>query len=53
LGVFRKIRFTPAVKSCYEVHALNADAHLPAALLRYLGATGVETSLLLTVYCIE
>jgi len=39
--------------SCYQVHALNADAHLSAALLCTLGATGAETSLLLTAYCIE
>jgi len=32
----------------YQVHALNADAHLSAALLCNLGATGAETSLLLT-----
>jgi len=43
----------PCVTSCYQVHALNPDAHLSAALLWYLGATGAETSLLLTVYCIE
>jgi len=42
--------FTPAVTFCYEVHA---DAHLSAALLCYLGATGSETSLLFTAYCIE
>jgi len=34
----------------YQVHA---DAHLSAAQLCYLGATGTETSLLLTAYCIE
>jgi len=33
LGIFCKISFTPAVISCYQVHALNADAHLSAALL--------------------
>jgi len=33
LGIFCKINFTPAVTSCYQVHALNADAHLSAALL--------------------
>jgi len=36
LAIFWKIRFTPAVTSCYQVHALNADAHLSAALLCYL-----------------
>ena len=41
---------TPTATSCYHVHA---DAHLSAALLSYLGATGAETSLLLTAYCIE
>jgi len=42
------------VTSCYQVHALNADAHLSAALHAMLiGATGAETSLLLTAYCIE
>jgi len=29
------MRFTPAVTSCYQVHALNADVHLSAALLCY------------------
>jgi len=53
VGTFCKISFTPAVTSCYQVHALNADAHLSAALPCYLGATGAETSQLLTVYCIE
>jgi len=45
LGIFCKISFTPAVTSCYHVHA---DSHLSAALLCNLGATGAETSLLLT-----
>jgi len=36
-----------------RLHSINADAHLSAALLCYLGATGAETSLLLTVYYIE
>jgi len=45
--------FTPTVTSCYQVHALNADAHLSAALLCNLGATGAKISLLLTAYCIE
>jgi len=49
VGIFFKINFTPAVTSCCQVHALNADAHLSAALLCYLGATSSETSLLLTV----
>jgi len=35
LGMFCKITFTPAVTSCYQVHALNVDAHLSAALLCY------------------
>ena len=35
LGIFFKMIFTPAVTSCYRVHALNADAHLPATLLCY------------------
>jgi len=43
-----EISFTPTVTSCYQVHA---DAHLSATLLCYLGATGGETSLLLTEYC--
>jgi len=47
-GIFCKISFTPAITSCYQVHALNADSHLSAALLCYLSATGAETSLLLT-----
>ena len=50
LGIFCKISFTPTVTSCYQVHA---DARLSAALLCYSGVTGVEASLLLTVYCIE
>jgi len=33
LGTFRKLSFTPAVTSYYQVHALNAGAHLSAALL--------------------
>jgi len=35
LGITCKINFTPAVKPCYQVHTLNADAHLSAALLCY------------------
>jgi len=35
LRIFCKISFTPAVTSCYQVYALNADAHLFAALLCY------------------
>jgi len=27
--------FVPAVTSCYQVHALNADAYLSAVLLCY------------------
>jgi len=38
LGIFCKISFMPAVTSYYQVHALNADAHIPicsaAMLLR-------------------
>ena len=48
LGIFCKISFTPAVTSCYHVHA---DAHVSAALVCYLDATGAETSMLLTAYC--
>jgi len=44
LGIFCKISFTPTVTSCCHVHA---DAHLSAALVCYLDATGTETSLLL------
>jgi len=44
LGLFCKISFTPTVTSCYHVHA---DAHLSAALVCYLDATGAETSMLL------
>jgi len=50
LGIFCKIGFTPTFTSCHQVHA---DAHLTVALLCYLGATGAETSMLLTAYCIE
>jgi len=46
LGIFRKISFTPAVTSWYQVHALNADTHPYVAVLCYLGATGAEISLL-------
>jgi len=35
LGIFCKISFPPAVTSYYQVHALNADAQLSAALLCY------------------
>ena len=35
LGIFYKISFTPALTSCYQVRALNADAPLSAALLYY------------------
>jgi len=34
----------PTVASCYHVHA---DAHLSAALVCYLDATGADTSMLL------
>jgi len=44
LGIFCKIRLMPTVTSCYHVHA---DAHLSAALVCYLDATGAETSMLL------
>jgi len=50
LEIFCKISFTPAVTSCYQVHD---DAHLSAALICYLDATGAENSILLTAYCIE
>jgi len=33
LGIFCKLRFTPTLTSCCQVHALNADSHLFAALL--------------------
>ena len=49
-GIFCEKSFAPAVTSCYQVHA---DPHLSVAVLHYLGATGAETSLLLTAYCIE
>ena len=39
LGIFCKLSFTPAVTSCDQVHALNADAHLSATLLRYFRCT--------------
>jgi len=47
LEIFCKISFTLIVTSCYQVHV---DAYLSAALLCYLGATGAETSLLLTAF---
>jgi len=33
LEIFCKLSFRPAVTSCYQVHAINADVHLSAALL--------------------
>jgi len=36
LVTFCKICFTLSVTSCYQVHTLNADAHLSTALLCYL-----------------
>ena len=54
MGIFCKIRFTPAVTFCYQVHAPKTDTHIPtAALLCYLGSTGTETFLKLTAYYIE
>jgi len=50
LGIFLQKSFTPTATSCCQVHA---DEHLSAVVLCYLGATGAETSLLLTAYCIE
>jgi len=41
VGNILQNRFTPAATSCYQVHALNSDTHLSAALLCYLGATMV------------
>jgi len=35
LGIFCKIRFTPAVTFYCQVHAINTDVHLSAALLCY------------------
>ena len=35
VGNILQIRFTPAVTSCYPVHALNSDGHLSASLLCY------------------
>jgi len=35
LGIFCKLSFTLAVTSSYQVHALNADAHLSATLRCY------------------
>jgi len=55
LGIFCKISFTPTFKSCYQVHA---DAHLFAALLCNLGATGaffflrIEVSLRVCMPCL-
>jgi len=53
VGNILQNKFYACVTCCYHIHALNADAHLSAALLWYLGATGAENSLLLTVYCTE
>jgi len=50
LGIFGKISFTPAVTSCFQVHALNADAHLSRCCFATLGATGATTSLSLTAH---
>jgi len=35
LGIFCKIGSTPAVASCYQVHALNPDPHQSAVLQCY------------------
>jgi len=48
LGTFCKRSLTPAVACCQQVHTLNTNVHLFAALLCYLDATGAETSLPLT-----
>ena len=29
MGIFCKASFMPADTSCYQVHALDADAHIP------------------------
>jgi len=44
VGKFCETSFTSTVTTCYHVHA---DAHLSAALVCYLDATGVETLMLL------
>ena len=44
VGNILQNKFLPAVASCYHVHA---NAHLSAALVCYLDATGAETSMLL------
>jgi len=44
LGILCEISFTPTVTTCYHVHA---DAHLSAALVCYLDATGAKTLMLL------
>ena len=39
LGIFCKISFMPAVTSCYQIHARNAETHIPiwdAAMLLYV-----------------
>jgi len=51
LGIFCKIRFTPAVTSCYQVHALNPDAHLSAALWCYFRCNWCRN--LAVVNCIQ
>jgi len=53
LGIFCKISFTPTVTSCYQVHALTPIHTFLRRCFDAFGATGSETSLLLTAYCIE
>ena len=55
VGNIPQISFTPVVTSCYQEHALNADVGFTYLRTCYatLSATGAETSLLFTVYCIE
>ena len=50
LGIFCKISFTPAVTSCYQVHT-QTPTHTYLRRCYALGASGAETSLLLTAYC--
>ena len=55
VGNILQISFIPAVTSRYQEHALNAgvDNTYLRPCYATLSATGVETSLLFTVHCIE
>jgi len=53
VGNILKIRFTPAVRSCYQVLALTPMHAYLRRCCATLGTSDAETSLLSTAYCIE